>query len=129
MGRLHRVHRGVYAVGHSVLTLRGLWMAAVLACGDGAVLSHRDAAALHDLRRSYRRDIDVTTTRGRARDHRGITLHRVRHLHPNDVTVIDGIPVTTVARTQLDCAEVLRYDQLERLSRSPSASGSSTSEQ
>src|SRR5688572_3796345 len=51
-GRLHVVHRGVYAVGHRVLTLRGRWMAAVLACGEGALLSHWDAAALWDLRRA-----------------------------------------------------------------------------
>src|SRR5918996_4736448 len=47
-GKLHRLHRGVYAVGHPALPPRGLWMAAVLACGPGAVLSHRSAAALWD---------------------------------------------------------------------------------
>ena len=48
-GRLHRIHRGVYAVGHTALTHRGRWMAAVLACGEGAALSHTDAAYLLDL--------------------------------------------------------------------------------
>jgi predicted transcriptional regulator of viral defense system len=51
-GRLHRLHRGVYAVGHPVLTARGRWMAAVLACGPGAVLSHLSAAALHGFDRT-----------------------------------------------------------------------------
>ena len=113
-GRLHRIHRGVYAVGHSVLTTEGRWMGAVLACGPGAVLSHRDAAMLHGLRRTSRRDIDVTTSRGR-KGHPGITLHRVRSLHQDDWVVESGIPATSIARTQLDCAEVLPYNQLQRL--------------
>ena len=113
-GRLHRLYRGVYAVGHPVLSREGRWMAAVLACGEGAVLSHRDAAMLHNLRRTSRRDIDVTTLRGRARRHDGITLHRVRRLHPEDRSFVAGIPVTSVARTLLDLAEVVGRDHLER---------------
>jgi predicted transcriptional regulator of viral defense system len=62
-GRLHRVHRGVYAVGHAALTGRGRWMAAVLACGDGAVLSHRSAAVLWGLREGSGTRIDVTAAR------------------------------------------------------------------
>jgi predicted transcriptional regulator of viral defense system len=59
-GRLHRVHRGVYAVGHPRLTLRGHWMAAVLAAGPGAALSHASAAALWELRPSAATRIDVS---------------------------------------------------------------------
>ena len=78
------------------------------------MLSHRDAAALHGIRRSSRPLIDVTAIRGRSRGHDGITLHRVRTLHPEDRGTIEGIPVTSLARTLLDLAEVVRYDQLER---------------
>ncbi|HWE15253.1 MAG TPA: type IV toxin-antitoxin system AbiEi family antitoxin domain-containing protein [Solirubrobacteraceae bacterium] len=103
-GRLHRIHRRVYAVGHTKLTLRGRWMAAVLACGEGAVVSHRDAAALHGLCRPGSGPIHVTAP-GRC-NVKGIRCHRARHpLDPRDVTVIDGIPVTTLERTLLDLAE------------------------
>ena len=110
-GRLHRVHRTVYAVGHRVLTARGRWIAAVLACGADAVLSHRAAAALHDLRRSDRRTVDVTAPRGRRRD--GIDVHR-NALAEEDRTEREGIPCTAVARTLLDLAEVLDRAGLER---------------
>src|SRR3954452_21510460 len=66
-GRLHRVHRGVYAVGHRAVTQRGRWMAAVLACGPGAVLSHRAAAALWGMRHGG--PIEVTAPRQRS--HKG----------------------------------------------------------
>jgi hypothetical protein len=59
-GRLHRVHHGVYAVGHTMLVRRGRLMAAVLACGDGAVLSHAAAGALWELRASEATIVDVT---------------------------------------------------------------------
>jgi hypothetical protein len=113
-GRLHRVHRGVYAVGHPRLTISGRWMAAVLACGPGAVLSHRDAAALWDIRKSGRAAIDVTTPRRGGRSLSGIDVHRTRRLLPQDATNVDGIPCTTVARTLLDLAEVVNRRQVER---------------
>jgi hypothetical protein len=103
-GRLIRLHRGVYAVGHKRLVREGFWLAAVLACGPGAVLSHRDAAALHDLRRSNRTRIDVTAPRRVAL--RGIDGHS-GGLAGADVTRVRGVPVTTVARTLLDLAEVV----------------------
>lgn len=101
--RLHCIHRGVYAVGHTRLTAKGRWMAAVLACGPGAVLSHRDAAALHDLRRAGSGAIHVTSPTRHGLQ--GIRCHWARHLQPEDATVIDGIPVTTLERTLLDLAE------------------------
>src|SRR5436190_1133161 len=108
-GRLHRLYPGVYAVGHTVIGLKGRWMAAVLACGTGALLSHRSAGALLELRPSSRRSIDVTTPlRGRS-GHAGITLHRVRRLDPEDRAIHDAIPVTSVARALLDYAEVARF--------------------
>ena len=66
-GRLHRLHRGVYAVGHTVVGARGRWMAAVLACGPDAALSHASAAALWELRPSEATWIDVTVPRVGAR--------------------------------------------------------------
>jgi predicted transcriptional regulator of viral defense system/very-short-patch-repair endonuclease len=104
-GRLHRIHRGVYAVGHPRLTIEGRWMAAVLACGDGAVLSHRDALSLHDLRAPPSGPTDVTVVSRGRRSPRNIRIHCVRALDPRDTTVRDGIPVTTVARTVLDFAD------------------------
>src|SRR3954470_16877965 len=75
-GRLHRVHRGVYAVGHRVLPARGAWMAATLACGDGAVLSHTTAAALWELRATDGAVVDVTVPSAGARRRPGLRIHR-----------------------------------------------------
>src|SRR5918992_677381 len=75
-GRLIRVHRGVYAVGHGRLTPHGRWMAAVLAYGDGAVLSHRSAAALHGIRPTSRRNVDIPLPSRSARPRPGIDVHR-----------------------------------------------------
>ncbi len=107
-GRLHSVHRESYAVGHRRLSQRGWWMAAVLACGPRAMLSHGDAAALWGLA-GARSPIDVTAPRGRqGRPRReGIRLHRSRTLEDSDRTVRNGIPVTTVARTLFDLAEAV----------------------
>jgi very-short-patch-repair endonuclease len=114
--RLHRLHRGVYAVGHSVLPAKGHWMAAVLACGEGAALSHVAAAAHHQLRASSATLIDVTVrTRAGRRAPRGVRLHRSGRLSEEDVTVREGIPVTTVARTLLDLADVLSTQALTRV--------------
>jgi very-short-patch-repair endonuclease len=112
-GRLHIIHRGVYAVGHRKLTQRGRWMAAVPACGPGAALSHRDAAALHGLRREGSRKAVHITAPGRSKRPRpGIHVHNVRHLHAADRTTVDGIPVTSVHRTLLDYAETERPQAL-----------------
>lgn len=112
---LHRIHDGVYSlVPRKLLTRRGHWMAAVLACGPGAVLSHRTAAALHGIRDTARARIDVTVPR-RSRSRRlGIDIHRSNSLTPADVTIVDNIPCTSVARTKLDLAEVVAYRSLER---------------
>jgi very-short-patch-repair endonuclease len=112
-GRLHIIHRGVYAVGRRKLTVRGRWMAAVLACGPGAVLSHRDAAVLHNLRRGGGGNAVHVTAPGRSRHPRpGIHVHNVRHLDPEDRDVVDGIPVTSLHRTLLDYAETARRQEL-----------------
>lgn len=87
-------------------------MAAVLACGSGSLISHRSAAAHLGLLRYSGRRIDVTVTNARPR--RGIVVHRVRELRDDDRDLVDGIPVTSVARTLLDISAVVRSDQLER---------------
>lgn len=112
-GRLYQLFRGVYAVGCASVSWRGRIMAAVLACGPGAVASHQTAAALLGIMTTSRALIDVTTARGR-HGHRGIKVHRVRRLHSEDRTIVDGIPVTSVARTLLDLAEVVPLRQLKR---------------
>jgi very-short-patch-repair endonuclease len=112
-GRFHRVHQGVYAVGHPRVSSQGRLMAAVLACGPAAVLSHWHAAALWGLHRTSRRSIDVTSTR-RLRGRPGIAVHLARRLDPVDCTIRDGIPVTSVARTLLDFAEVAVRRHAER---------------
>jgi very-short-patch-repair endonuclease len=102
--RLHRVHQGVYAVGHSASTPQKRLLAAVLACGPGAVLSHRSAAALWGLLQDKRTSIDVTAPNRRGRIPQGIDAHRDGSLTSVDRTVQQGIPCTTVARTLLDFA-------------------------
>src|SRR4051812_34461140 len=113
-GRLHRVQFGVYAVGHAALTWHGRCMAAVLSYGPDAVLSHRTAAALWEVRRSASRIIEVAVPGRRHHARGGIRLHRVRSLHPDDRTVHEGVPVTSVARMLLDFAEVSGPRELER---------------
>jgi very-short-patch-repair endonuclease len=106
-GRLHRIHRGVYAVGHPNLSNEGRWMAAVLACGDRAVLSHDSAAALWKIRPAAPfTDVTVAASSGRA-TRKGIRLHRSLSLSPADVTRRAGIPVTKPARTLEDLRRVL----------------------
>jgi predicted transcriptional regulator of viral defense system len=125
-GRLHCFHVGVYAVGHTALSYRGRWMAAVLACGPGAVLSHRSAAAHWGLRPSDRARVDVTVPWGSRARRPGIDVHRVRRLFHEDRTVEEGIPITAVPRTLLDLAEVVSRDRLDRRSKRRTGSNSWT---
>jgi hypothetical protein len=111
-GRLHRVHHGVYALGHTLLRPEGHRLAAVLACGPGAVLSHRSAAAHWELLATSQQRIDVTAPRSRE-GIPGIRLHTSRSLDARDTTRHEGIPITTVHRTLLDLAATTRADQLE----------------
>jgi hypothetical protein len=111
VGRLHILHRGVYAVGHKHLTPDGRRMAAVIACGDGAALSHRDAGAAHGIRQCNRRVFEVTVPR-KQRPRPGIQLHFAR-LPGDEVTTVRCIPVTTVARTIFDLAAVAPRREVE----------------
>jgi hypothetical protein len=111
LGRLVQVHRSVYAVGHIALTSRARDLAAVLACGPEALLSHRSAGASWQLLRSTSGSIEVTAPRGR-KLHPGITVHRSRLIHPDDRAAVEGIPTTSVARTLVDLADVLSENRL-----------------
>lgn len=106
---LTRVHHGVYTTRHTPLTFPGHCMAAVLACGPEAVISHHAAAALHDLRPVPQAWIDVTASC--TRRHCGIRCH-VSDLPEADRSTIDGIPVTTLDRTLLDYAAQANARQL-----------------
>jgi hypothetical protein len=110
IGRLHRVHRGVYAVGHRPHPNESRWMAAELAV-DGAVLSHRSAAALWELRFLTAARIEVTVDRQR-RNRAEIVVHR-GPLPDDECTARRGIPVTTVPRTLIDFAAVAWPRELE----------------
>jgi very-short-patch-repair endonuclease len=114
-GRLRRLHRGVYVIGQAPLRKETHWLAAVLACGPGAVLSHRSAAALWEIRAdsATRTDVTVPTRNGR-RAPTGIRVHRSGRLSSGETLVREGIPATTVARTLLDLAETLSDGQLKR---------------
>jgi len=114
-GWLHRIHKGVYAVGRRELTLRGRWMAATLAVGHGTLLSHRDAGALRNLCSPGSGPIHVTVPGDGGRLHRkGITVHRSATLAPRPPEAIDAIPVTGVGRTLIDIASVSSRRVVER---------------
>jgi very-short-patch-repair endonuclease len=110
-GRLHRVHQGVYAVGHTALSREARWLAAVLRVGEGAVLSHRSAAELWGIRHAGRARIHVSAPR-LTRSPSAIRRHYLQ-LTPDRVTVRRGIPVTTLARTLFDLAAESSQQGLE----------------
>jgi very-short-patch-repair endonuclease len=105
-GRLRPVFRGVYAVGHIALRREGWWMAALLACGEGAALSHRTAAQAWGLMTGPTLPIDVTAAAAKGRKHTDITLHRML-LAPLDALVRDNLRLTTPSRTIVDLAATL----------------------
>lgn len=111
-GRLHPIHRGVFALGRPELSLRGQRMAAVLACGPGAVLSHVCAAVLYAL---FDRCTEISISVPGDRNPRvpDLEIHRVE-LPPRDITTYEGVPVTSPARTLVDLAAELTLPRLER---------------
>jgi very-short-patch-repair endonuclease len=124
-GRLHRIHRGVYAVGYPRLSREGLWLAAVLACGQAAVLSHRSAAELWRIMPTGRGQaghrgvadgpVDVTVAgEGGRMQRQGIRIHRSITLSVAGSTIRAGIPVTNPARTLEDLRRVLPSRQFAR---------------
>jgi very-short-patch-repair endonuclease len=107
-GRLHLLHGGVYSVGHRVVPRQGRWLAAVLASGSEAVLSHWSAAALWMIRPNSRSAIDVTVPH-RSRSSRLIRRH-VSHVPEDERLLEEGIPVTSVPRTIFDLAAAESVD-------------------
>jgi hypothetical protein len=107
---LHRVHQGVYSLGHAVLSREARCLAAVFAAGDGSALDHRVAADFWRIRRG--RPAPITVVAPRQVRIEGVRVHRCNNLDPRDVTIRNGIPVTTVARTIVDLAEVQTVEQL-----------------
>jgi hypothetical protein len=110
-GLLHRVFTAVYAVGHAVLSRESRWMAAVLAGGEDAALSHLSAALLLGIWRGAAPVCDVIAPR-RSRLDPGLRIHRYRRVDAADIIVVKRIPVTTVPRTLVDLTDVLGPMQL-----------------
>lgn len=115
VGRLHPVRRGVFAVGRPALNERGRWMAAVLASGDGAFLSHSSAAALWRIGFEQRSIIELSLPSQSHREVPGLRIHRRPSLQPRDVTVECGIPTTTPIQTIVDMALRLDRRGIERM--------------
>lgn len=103
MGRLYPVYRGVYVLGREGISEQGEWQGAVLVGGDGALLSHRSAAALWGLM-SHSPPVEITVASSKRVP--GIAFHECG-IHPEERTTYKGIPITTVARTLLDVAELV----------------------
>lgn len=113
-GHLHRLHRGVYAVGHPNVSWEGRLLAAVFACRDGAMLSHSSATRLWAVERETRGPIHVSTPRDSRRAPRGVLVHRPRRLDAADCTSRHGIPVTTATRALFDQASSSTATALRR---------------
>jgi hypothetical protein len=113
-GRLHPIVRGVYAVGRPCLSREGRWIAAVLACGPGAALSHRSAAALWKFGDEHKDYIDVSVRRASESRLPGVRCHRRPTLPPSAIIVRQNIPLTRPVQTFLDLATVAGPKTLER---------------
>src|SRR4051795_10346588 len=111
-GSLLAVFRGVYRVGHAAPSTKATYIAAVKAAGAGAALRCRAAGYLLRLVRGSAPPPEVTAP-GERRI-KGVTTVRIRNLDPRDITTVDGIPATTVARTLVDLAGVLHAEALGR---------------
>lgn len=117
-GRLLRLHRGVYAVGHAAIGHRGTWMAAALAGGEGAAVSHRAAAALHGLLPAPHGPTDIIVAGCRSA-RPGLVIHA--GARPDNVTTVERIPCTSVARTLVDIASTGNEAAAERAWRTASS--------
>jgi Protein of unknown function (DUF559) len=122
-GRLHPIYRGVYAVGRDELSQEGKWMGALLACGEGAYLSHRSAVALYGIgeEKAWVRNaeetiplIEVSVTRRGERHRKGVKVHTRPSLSSKGAGTVGSIPVTSPARTLLDLATLEPPNRLER---------------
>jgi hypothetical protein len=114
---LHRLYRGVYAVGHSNVPIEGRILAAVKACGGGAVASHYSAAIVWEIVERADRVLEVTVRDTTPRVHTGVVVHRTQSLAARDRRCHKGIPVTAPARTVLDLASCLPFRAARRAAR------------
>lgn len=114
-GRLHPLHRGVYVVGRPYATDHGRWMAAVIACGAGGVLSHSSAAALWRIGPEKRDLVELSLPSLSRRCRPGLQIHQRPALEARDVTTEYGIPVTTPVQTLIDMALRLDRSGIERM--------------
>jgi hypothetical protein len=112
-GLLIQLYQGVFALGHRRLGREGWWMAGVLTCGPGAVLSHFSAGHLWNLCGSYG-PVEVLRRSGGAA-HKGLRVHQTRRLEPHEVTVERGIPVVSIERALLDLSGRVDSKRLERM--------------
>jgi hypothetical protein len=113
-GNLHRVHRGVYTVGHRAVSRTTLLRGALLACGEGAVISHGTAAAFHGLWDKAPLLIDITVPVEAGRKIDGIRCRRCRYPEPEEIEIFNGVAVTTVARTLVDLAGMVGLITLKK---------------
>ena|SRR5215211_674464 len=111
-GALLREYPGVYRVGHRAPSVEARYLAAVWACGEGAVLTGLAAAHVLVVLKGPAPPPEVTTPTERRV--KGLKTHRSRHIDPEDITTWRGIPITTVPRTLVDLAAVLSVDDLAR---------------
>src|SRR5581483_10568945 len=114
-GQLRRLHQGVFLVGDIELTRERRWRGGVLACGLGGLLAYWSGATLWDLARDDRGLTHVIAPGGSRLNVPGVVKHRARNLHPEDRAEVNGIPVTSVARTLLDLAPLMRPARLARM--------------
>lgn len=114
-GRLHRIHRGVYLIGHRSISRTAALRAALLACGEGAVISHGTAAAFWGLQDKWPALIDVTVPNQRGRKIDGVRCRRCRYPTPAEVVVAHGVRCTTPARTLVDMAGLYGTPSLRRM--------------
>jgi predicted transcriptional regulator of viral defense system len=128
VGRLHRLHRGVYAVGHPILTRQGHFLSAQLAIGSGTLLSRHSAAEFWGFRKHRSKEVHVTTTRD-ARSRPGIRVHRTEAFYEDDIARQQNIWVTSPARTILDLSSTLEQHQLARALRQAEVDGRLTHDQ
>jgi hypothetical protein len=113
-GRLHRLHRGVYAVGHGLVAFEGRCLAGALACGPQVWVGARSSAALWGLAPRPGAGVDLTTTRTGVHSPPGLTVRRSRRLSPDEIGRVGVIPVTSVSRTLADLAALVSRRHLER---------------
>ncbi len=111
-GRLTRLHDGIFSWGHSALIREGRWLAALWACGDGVVLSHRTAAAFHGIGKEVGADVHVSTIKRSIHSRPGIVVHRVSRLERADVQQTRLLRITQISRAVVDLADVVPWEEV-----------------